>query len=179
MAVSSGALAPRLPRRLSEWIALAVLGALLLCQLGYLGLGLASQNLVIAVGTYQIERKVVDRLLVEKPEGWFVENAEKEAHAVFQDITPKFREHRPFVDVTSTRFVVTVLVKNGANLPPMFESLGQRLDGLIREQQLLPPEAPLVALTDVLVTPYPWFKSLDLVSLVVLLGAGGAWVFLP
>jgi hypothetical protein len=178
MAVNPDALIMPRPRRLSKWIALAN-GVLLLIQLVNLGLGIATRNLVIAVGTYQIERKVVDRVLVEKPQGWFVENAQKEAGAVFQDITPKFRDHRPFFDVTPTRFVLTVLVENGADLRPMLGSLGRRLDGLIREPQLLQPGAPLFALTDVLVTPYPWFKPLDLVSLVVLLGAVAAWIFLP
>ncbi len=190
MAVSSGKLAPKRPRRRSEFIALAVFGVLLLFQLVYLGLGLASRNLIVAAGTYQIEETMGEKVIAAMPEGRLFANARQEARAAFRDVTPEFRAHRPVVDVAPefrgrrpvvnfTRFVVTVLVTNRAGLRPMFESIGQRLDELIREQQQLPPGAPLFQLIDVEVKPYPWLKPLDIVSVLVLLGAGGAWIFLP
>ena len=55
MAVSFGSLMRRRSRRLSDWIALAILGVLLLFQLVYLGLGLAARNLTIATAVYQLD----------------------------------------------------------------------------------------------------------------------------
>jgi hypothetical protein len=147
-------------------------------QVVYLGLGFATRNLVIVAGTYQIDPVFWEKVIVEQP-GWLIANVHQEARVAFRDVAAEFREHAAVVEITPHRVVVTVLVKNRVDLRPMFESLGRRLDELVRERQRLPPGAPGFKLTDLELKRYPWFRPLDIVSLVVLLGAVGAWVFLP
>jgi hypothetical protein len=173
MAVSSTAPVGRRPRPLSEWITLAILGVLLLFQLVYLGLGLTARNLVIAAAVYQL-----DVYVDAEYDDWVRANTLQETWFAFQDMAPEFRQHRPEVDVEPRRISVTVLIKNGVDVRARFESLGQGLNELVRQKWERAPGASVVRLADVKVTTYPWFKPLDLVSLMVLLAAVAAWVFL-
>jgi hypothetical protein len=171
MTISFDAPIPQRPREFSEWIALAVIGFLLLVEVTYLGLGMAARNLVIAVGEYKLDRYV--------EEEWLLATAHQEARAAFQVVMPEFRQHKPEVDIRPRRVLVTVLVRGNIDVRPIFELVGQRLDDQIRKHEQVTWAATTAQLSNIEFTPYSWFKPLDLVSLVVLLGAGAVWVVFP
>ena len=174
MAASSSAVDRRPPRRLGDWTALAVLGALFFLQLVYLGINVAASNLVIAAAEYRL-----DIYIDAEYQDWVLENTSREIRSAFRDVLPTFRQHKPEIDIEPRRILVTVLIKNGVDVRPIFESIGQRLNEPLRERWQRPTGTSVVRLANIEVTPYPWFKPLDLVSLVVLFGAAGAWIFFP
>lgn len=157
----------RRPAGLLDLLAVAILGCLLLLHLAHLAFGLMARSHLVAQARYALDR----RFDVE----WAGDGARAEIVSAFRDAMPKFRQREPIVDVGPKYMTVTVIVRGDAAASPLFAELTRRLTTMARERYRLPADATPISLSDLQVTPYVWFKPLDFVAALVLVGSILGW----
>jgi hypothetical protein len=89
---------------------------------------------------------------------------------------PEFRQRQPMIDVGPKSMTVIVIIRGDVVASSLFEELAHRLTKMAREKDQLGPDANPVSLSELRVTPYAWFKPLDFVVALVLVGSILAWV---
>jgi hypothetical protein len=158
----------RRPAGSFDRLAVAILGCLLLIHLIHLALGVKAKSYVVAQGIYALDR----RFDVE----WAGDSTRMEIVSAFSDAMPEFRRRQPIVDVGPRSMTVTVIIRGDVAANSLFEELTHRLTKMAREKYQLGPDANPISLSELRVTPYAWFKPLDFVAALVLVGSILAWV---
>jgi hypothetical protein len=158
----------RRPAGSFDRLAVAILGCLLLIHLVHLAFGVMAKSHVVAQGIYALDR----RFDVE----WAGDSARMEIVSVFRDAMPEFRQRQPMIDVGPKSMTVTVIIRGDVVASSLFEELAHRMTKMAREKDKLGPDANPVSLSELRVTPYAWFKPLDFVVALVLVGSILAWV---
>jgi hypothetical protein len=154
-----------------DLIAIVLLSSLLVIQVAQLVLGYSARSYVIAKADF-----VFDRYLEET---WMLDNGMAEADAAFVDAMPTFRRHRPEVDCNLRHLVITVLVKGNVDTRPIFAAIQDSLNRVVRAKRQIEQSVTPITLADLSLTPYPWFKPLDLLSALVLSASILGWMFFP
>lgn len=158
-------------RRPAGWLdrlAVAILGCLLLLHLVHLAFGLMAKSHVVAQATYALDR----HFDVE----WAGDSARMEIVSALHGAMPEFRQREPIVDVGPKFMTVTAIIRGDVAASSLFEELTHRLTKMAREKYQLGPDANPISLSELRVTPYAWFKPLDFVAALVLVGSILAWV---
>jgi hypothetical protein len=123
---------------------------------------------VVAQATYAVD----SRFDVERAR----DSSRMEIVSALRGAMPEFRQREPIVDIGPKDMTVTVIIRGDIAASSLFEELARRLTKMAREKYQLGPDANPISLSELRVTPYPWFKPLDFVTALVLLGSILAWV---
>jgi hypothetical protein len=158
----------RRPAGSFDRLAVAILGCLLLTHLVHLAFGVVAKSHVVAQGIYALDR----HFDVE----WAGDSARMEVVSSFRGAMPEFRPRQPIVEVEPKYMTVTVILRGDVAARPLFEELTHRLTKMARERYQLRPDANPISLSELRVTPYAWFKPLDFVAALMLVGSILAWV---
>ena len=158
----------RRPAGLLNQLAVAILGCLLLVHLVHVAFGLLARSHVVAQVAYAFDRHFdVD---------WVGDSSRTEIVSALRDAMPEFRRRQPIIDAGPGGLIVIVIIRGDVAANSVFEGLKQRLNQIVREKYQLGRETNPVSLSELHVTPYAWFKPLDFVAALVLLGSILAWV---
>ncbi|MDA9464510.1 hypothetical protein [Bradyrhizobium sp. CCBAU 53415] len=154
-----------------DLIAILLLASLLATQMVGIGLGLIARTYVVVRADFSFDRYL--------EEDWMLENGQAEAAVAFKDVMPTFRRHRPAVDCNLRNLVIIVLVPGNIDTRPIFEKIETNLNNIVRSKRQIEAGVKPVKLAELSLTAYPWFKPLDILASLVLLGALLFWFFLP
>jgi hypothetical protein len=158
----------RRPSGSFDRLAVAILGCLLLIHLVHLAFGVMANGNVVAQGIYALDRSFDAE--------WGSDSARMEIERAFRDGMPKFRQRQSIVDLGLKTMTVTVIIRGDVAARSLFEELALRLTKMAREKYQLGPDANPISLSELRLTPYAWFKPLDFLAALLLLGSILAWI---
>lgn len=168
MKFRGGGLRFRRPTGWLDGLAITMLGSLLLIHLVHTAFAFMARSNVIVQATFALDRRfdVV----------WAGEYARKEIVSTLRDAMPKFRQRQPILDIEERSMTVTAIVRSDVPANPLFEDVTRRLTAMAREKYTVGAYDNPISFSGLQITPYAWFRSLDFVAAVVLLGSILAWV---